>query len=283
MNVLLANYNTRGEPISIGDPVIFCYATEIQRRQYKADFFKFVLSYDLNKLHDDKQFSHLNKENWLPTISELVKIPLLFNTCSGVEIAPEVAGDYRGYTFYDMWKNTIQDYEIIQIPFTKAYSHTIEKIKTIFGNDYITINLRKNSRWGQHRNADLMKWKELINNNHTKPFLFVGDHKNNFPELTFCENLVWIKDEFHTNLFEDFLIVDSAALHIGSSSGINTSRMLQNKLSVAVNWDGQPEWYGPKSTVDDNETTVGGRDQFKMIREFNSNTVNKYIERVYHG
>lgn len=85
----------------------------------------------------------------------------------------------------------------------------------------VTVNLRNNKLFHQHRNSDVAAWKGLFdycNGRYPVTFVITCALAEVAEELRACPNVLFAKDQ-HTTIVQDLALIRHSIFHIGASSG----------------------------------------------------------------
>lgn len=114
--------------------------------------------------------------------------------------------------------------------------------ESVGSNLPVTVNLRNNRIFHNHRNSDLNEWLAFFNHcNGRYPVTFViacsADEVD--PRFRSCANVVVAKD-YHTTLIQDLTLIRFSAFHMGASSGPAALTLFTGKPYLVVNCDMLP-------------------------------------------
>jgi len=242
-------------PMSVGDPLLFVEALSILKLENNADAVDIAIIYDKDNPAGKSRRSNITKENaqdyfidFLPlfSMSPYLGSVLQFNERKELDlylknnlehyivfpsINKHLGETYnysdRGFSHIDMLSDFYEKYRYIphirigEQNLSWAYSFYLEHLT----KKQIPIVLSlKNTTHSTERNADLESWLGFIQRCKKDypqiKFIQVGLRGEEFDEIRACSNVIIAKD-FATTLFEDFALTRSAALYMGTISGIS--------------------------------------------------------------
>ncbi|MGC3996945.1 MAG: hypothetical protein QM767_05215 [Anaeromyxobacter sp.] len=139
---------------------------------------------------------------------------------------PRAAIEARRYMYYDILQAVHRHHQagrpIPRLCFSEATAAWARRFlaEQAPGLVPITVNLRGNRRFHDHRNSDLAAWRALFVSCEPLPVRFfvtcaaaeVDD------ALRRCTNVVYAKDA-HTDVIQDLALIRHSAFHVGASSG----------------------------------------------------------------
>lgn len=263
---LLIIYDTSSQPLSIGDIIIFHAASLALCDKYQCKSVDFVLLYDpLDPVSSDKTYSAINSENVFYYLSAVLPISQINQLLGSVMVLNSknllskfIVDNAEAYEVWPpSWRLASRDYlyyEIFDNIIYKTYKESGEKIRLIcrsflldWAENYflesicphipVTVNIRNNSAYQQHRNANLDAWYQFFLHCETRyPIKFIiicsqSEVDESFRKLS---NVIYSKD-IGAGIEQELALIQSSALHMGVGSGPISMAWFGDKPYLMVN------------------------------------------------
>ena len=263
------------QPYSIGDFLLYLMGSMIAAETAGVEKVDLFILSDLSRPHADPVLrAWVNTQNHhdrLMSILPLVELHPRLGSIFVFDSAPELKAYLtKAGAGYQLWPSGAKLQEYLSYDILKMVKAYHERCGTIpqfqFGPQLeywaqaflrqhagalvpITVNLRNNPSFGNHRNYVLPAWRDFFERcQNCVPVKFVitcaasevDASLRNLPNVVFAK-------EHHTTLLQDFSLIRSAAFHIGSSSGPATLVMFLRQPYHIFNNDmlpHLPRWEG---------------------------------------
>jgi hypothetical protein len=244
------------------------------RSKYQCKSIDFVLLYDpMDPITSDKTYSDVNSENVFYYLSSVLPISQINQFLGSVmvlnskdllskfivdnsetyEVWPSAwrfsSRDYLYYEIFDkiiyrFYKESGQRIKLICRPFLLDWAK-IFFLENVYPEIPVTINIRNNSVYQQHRNANLDAWYEFFLHCKTAyPVKFIiicsqSEIDERFRELS---NVVYSKD-IGAGIEQELALIQCSALHMGVGSGPISMAWFADKPYLMVNTKYPPGYF----------------------------------------
>lgn len=271
---ILIVYDLASQAFAIGDILIFQEASLVLRRLHDVDFIDFALVYNSEEpimapvykslINKTSIHSHLN--NIIPVlhVNPYIGSVFIFNSHDSIyKFLLDNMQNYfvwpsaklfgsKDYLYYKIFNEILWDYfySMGDIPSLSVRSHTL-----IWANEFIsrhvypsvpvTIQIRNNRLFAQHRNLDLVPWINFFadaNKKYKVIFIIICALSEVDDRLRKCPNVIIAKD-YHTGVDQDLALIQAAAIHMGAASGPGSMALFSRKPFLLVNHDLVFSWY----------------------------------------
>lgn len=263
---LLLIYDTSSQPLSIGDIIIFQAASLALRSKHQCTSVDFVLLYDpLNPISSDKTYSEINGENVFYYLSSVLPISQINQFLGSVMVLNSkdllskfIVDNSEDYEVWPpSWRFASRDYlyyEIFDKVIYKFYEETGQRIKLIcrpfliqWAQDYffknitpkipVTINIRNNPAYQQHRNANLDAWYQFFlycETAYPVKFIIICSQSEIDERFRNLSNVIYSKD-IGAGIEQELALIQCSALHMGVGSGPISMAWFGDKPYLMVN------------------------------------------------
>jgi len=112
----------------------------------------------------------------------------------------------------------------------------------VFPQIPVTVQIRNNPSSEPHRNSNMESWLQFFHfckDKYPVKFIVVCSISEVDPRLRECPNVILAKDH-HTGIEQDLVLIQTAAIHTGASSGPSAVAMFNSKPYLIVNMDLDP-------------------------------------------
>ena len=267
-NNLLLIYDLETQPFSVGDLLIYQILATIAKDLQKYSSINLAIIFnEKNPTPSDKAFKSINKKNFRNNLISLLPIPFISNYIDELHIfnskykfqnyLSAISEDTetfpsglkfkltREYLYYSIFDEMIFPYYLSEgkVP-ELIFSDYLNNWAKLFFNKNgpnkvpITVNLRNNKFFQEHRNSDFNCWLEFFKyaNHHygiVQFFIICAESEidQRFRELT---NVTIVKD-LNTRLDEELALIKNAAIHLGASSGPALAAWFGSKPYLIMN------------------------------------------------
>lgn len=273
---ILAIYDTSSQPFSVGDLLLFQEASLVLAQKHQVDIVDFAIVYDpVNPASSDPVFAGtVTEDNVLYHVASLLPLAqvnhklgafFVFNSHEHLHrLIADNADRYhvwpsgwsmatREYlspiVFNDLLLEHYKEHNSIPLlscrPFLKDWTVNFYR-EHAYLQVPVTINIRNNKGWHQHRNSQLDSWLALFQYCETRypvKFVIICARAEIDERLRHCANVILAKDH-HTGVEQDMALIHGSAMHMGAGSGPATMAWFSNKPYLMVNTDYKPgEFY----------------------------------------
>jgi len=271
---LLAIYDLSSQPFSIGDILIIQEASLILKEKRNIDQIDFAIVFNQrNPAAPDVAFDSITEANVLYHLASVLPAAqinpylgslFIFNSHTHFhrfiadnsdyyDIWPS-AWDYtnKDYLYYSVFNEIVYDYyqEYRSIPRLPCRQFLIDDAcsfyyRHVWPDIPVTVQTRNNPIFGTHRNVHMESWIKFFEDcrgRYPVKFIIVCSHSEIDDRLRQCPNVLIAKD-FHTSVEQDLTLIHEAAIHMGSSSGMGTIALFNEKPYLIVNTDMDAKQY----------------------------------------
>lgn len=247
---LLAIYDLSVQPYSIGDVIVFLEGSLVMSELLGIDKIDMCFICDTDRPPTDPIFNKVlgnNKHFYnlfliLPLIQLNPRLSSIFvfdsysrmqqfisDNSEQYHIWPTIEQlERKEYTYYQIFHTLhnyyLQNHSIPQLIVGDALRSWADKFyqERVFPDLPVTVNLRNNSYFHEHRNADIdiwIKFFQYCENRYPVKFVIICAFSEIDERLRKPPNVIIAKD-YNTNVIQDLALIQSAAFHMGTSSGI---------------------------------------------------------------
>ena len=271
---LLLIYDTSSQPLSIGDIIIVQAASLALRSKYQCTSVDFVLLYDpLNPISSDKTYSEINEENVFYYLSSVLPISqinqflgsvmvlnskdllskFIIDNVETYEVWPSswrfASRDYLYYEIFDKiiyryYKESGQRIKLICRPFLLRWVENYF-IENIHPQVLVTINIRNNPAYQQHRNANLDAWYQFFHHCasvYPVKFIIICSQSEIDESFRNLGNVIYSKD-VGAGIEQELALIQYSALHMGVGSGPISMAWFGDKPYLMVNTKYPPGYF----------------------------------------
>ncbi|HEY0322893.1 MAG TPA: hypothetical protein VGC66_18200 [Pyrinomonadaceae bacterium] len=279
---LLMIYDLSSQPFSIGDILVFQEASLVLREREGLGEVDFALVYD----PESPKFSHpgfssITEENVLYHLASVLPAAqvnrhlgslFIFNSHHQLQHfihsnaeqysvwPPALKLAAKEYFYYTVFNDLLYGYYKVygRIPHLSCREFLFEWAEGfyeehVYPNVPVTVQVRNNKKIGANRNLNMDAWLEFFRYCEQKypvKFIVICSRSELDERLRSCPNVIVAKDEL-TGLEQDLALIQTAAIHMGASSGPGTMAIFGDKPYLLVNTDMVPEQY-KDTVVEDN-------------------------------
>jgi hypothetical protein len=271
---ILLIYDTSSQPLSIGDIIIVQAASLALLRKYQCESVDFVLLYDPSALiSSDQTYSEINNDNIFYYLSSVLPISQINQFLGSVMVLNSkelltkiIVDNAETYEVWpSSWRFASRDYlyyEIFDKVIYRYYKETGQRIRLIcrpfllrWAKDYflgnthpqipVTINIRNNQAYQQHRNSNLDVWYQFfLHCESLYPVKFIiicsqSEIDEKFRELS---NVLFSKD-IGAGIEQELALIQSSALHMGVGSGPISMAWFGDRPYLMVNTKYPPGYF----------------------------------------
>jgi hypothetical protein len=264
---ILAVYDTSSQPFSVGDLLIFQEASLVLCMKHQVEVVDFAIVYDpKNPASSDPVFAAtITQDNVLYHLASLLPIAqvnqnlgsvFVFNSHEHLQRYINDNAD-RYHVWPSGWKTATREYLSPAVFNDLLYSHFKEHgsiphlscrlfLKAWAEEFYrehvrpqvpVTVNLRNNKGWHQHRNSQLDSWIAFFQHCETRypvKFVVICARSEIDDRLRKCPNVMIAKDH-QTGVEQDMALIHTSAMHMGAGSGPASMAWFNSKPYLMVN------------------------------------------------
>jgi hypothetical protein len=263
---LLVIYDLTTQPFSMGDILVIQEASLVVREQYQLGQIDFVLLYDpAQPACADPAFASIDSENILYHVASVLPAAQvnphhgsLFAFNSPAQLLQFIADNV---TRYHIWPSVrrfrARDYNYLHVfndllhnhylkhgslprltcrPFLVDWAHEFYR-DHVFPAIPVTVQIRKNKIICPSRNLQIEYWLDFFRQCETDypvRFVIIGSRAEVDNRLRACSNVVVAKDQ-GTTVEQDLALIQTAAIHMGASSGPAMLAVFNPKPYLIVN------------------------------------------------
>lgn len=265
---LLLVYDLSSQPFSIGDILTFQEVGLVLRESEGLGEVDFALVFD----PESPKFSHpgfssITEENVLYHLASVLPAAqvnqhlgslFIFNSHHQLQHfirssaeqysvwppALKIAG--KEYFYYTIFNDLLYGYykKHGKIPYLRCREFLVEwaegfYAKHVYPNVPITVQLRNNKKFGVNRNLNIDCWLEFFRyceQKYPAKFIVICSRSELDERLRDCPNVIVAKDHL-TDLEQDLALIQTAAIHLGASSGPGMMAIFGDKPYLLVNTD----------------------------------------------
>jgi len=271
---ILLIYDTSSQPLSIGDIIIVQAASLALVTKYQCESVDFVLLYDpLDPISSDKTYSEINNENVFYYLSSVLPISQINQFLGSVmvlnskdlltKIIVDNAETYevwppswrfasRDYLYYEIFDKVIYGYykefgqriRLICRPFLLRWAKDYF-IGNVFPQIPITINIRNNQAYQQHRNSNLDAWYQFFLHCESKfpvKFIIICSQSEIDKRFRKLSNVIFSKD-IGAGIEQELALIQCSAFHMGVGSGPISMAWFGDKPYLMVNTKYPPGYF----------------------------------------
>ncbi len=263
---LLVVYDLSSQPFSIGDILIYQLASLVIREQHNLGLVDFALVYDPQRpANSDPSFAHITPENVLFHVASILPVAqvnpyhgslFLFNSHRQLKqfIAAHIGEYFVWPSAWRFWKRIYNYYEVLNniihnhfnrhgsIPQLSCRPFLLDWARTFYAEHAlpavpVTVQLRMNKNICTSRNVQLDCWLDFFRYceaHYAVKFVVVGAVSEVDERLRNCRNVL-IAKEHGTTVEQDLALIQTAAMHMGASSGPACMAMFNTKPYLIVN------------------------------------------------
>lgn len=262
---ILIIYDLSAQPFSIGDILLFQEASLVLREENGCADVDFAFVYDpthpappdpvLSSITEDNCIFHLASILPVAQVNPYLGSLFLFNSHAHIErfVADNTeryqvwpsAGAYisREYLYYRIFNELLADYyrKNNAIPSLQSRPNMLSWAlrflhEHVFPAIPVTVQLRRNSI-NPDRNSNYDIWLEFFascNKLYPAKFIVLCGESEMDERFKNCPNVLVAKD-FRTHIEQDLALINSAAIHMGASSGPGTMALFSSKPYLLIN------------------------------------------------
>jgi hypothetical protein len=263
---LLLVYDLSTQPFSIGDILICQLASLVIREQNNLGLIDFALVYDPQRpASSDPSFAHITPENVLFHVASILPVAqvnphhgslFVFNSHRQLKqfIGAHASEYFVWPSAWRFWKQTYNYYEVLNnlihnyyrqhgtIPHLSCRPFLVDWAKTFYAEHVqpavpVTVQLRKNKNICTSRNVEIDPWLDFFRyceRRYAVRFVIVGALSEMDARLRECRNVLIAKDH-GTTVEQDLALIQTAAMHMGASSGPSCMALFSDKPYLIVN------------------------------------------------
>jgi hypothetical protein len=271
---LLAIYDLSCQPFSIGDILVIQEASLVLRERHHLDTVDFAIVYDpKHPASSDPAYVSITERNVMYHLSSVLPVAQvnqhlgsLFVFNSHLHLQHFIADNAdlynvwppawkfagREYLYYTVFNDLLYNCynERGSIPHLACRRFLIDWAQAFYhGHVYpqvpVTVQIRNNKAFGTNRNLRLECWLEFFHyceKRYPVKFVVVCALVEIDDRLRQCPNVVIAKD-YHTGIEQDLALIQTAAIHMGASSGPGMIAVFNSKPYLLVNTDLVPHFY----------------------------------------
>jgi hypothetical protein len=265
---LLAIYDLRSQPFSIGDILMIQAASLIVREQKQLNFVDFALLYDpAEPTSADPSFSPINSDNILYHLASVLPVAQvnpfhgsLFVFNSPLQLNRFIADNADRYHIWpSAWRFSLKSYHFHHVFNDLVHNHfrqhgslprlTSRPFLADWARSFfrehadpqvpVTVQIRRNQSICVARNLNLECWLDFFRHceeNYPAKFVVICARSEVDERLRDCRNVVIAKDH-GTTIEQDLALIQTAAIHMGASSGPGMVAIFNTKPYLFVNCD----------------------------------------------
>jgi hypothetical protein len=304
------------QPISVGDFINFQAASTCLMEEHNLSKVDFVLIFDPKGKKNSPVFDHINEGNYfgyLSVIIDILKInrnlgsffvfnsheqfnEIFYDKISNYLVWPSfskfINKEYLNWTFFnevflDYYKkfNKIPTINFTQELYQDAMSFFSSNM--ISGHIPITINLRNNPHYGQHRNSIIHAWAHLFEycllKKYPVKFFVICSSSEIDPYLVHFNNVTFTKYQ-GARIDLELALIYFSSFHMGPPSGPLQVGFFNSKPYHQFGFDASPSDY--KGLIDEGDyfrySFSNKNQKVSKIRETNVSIIFEF-ERMYKG
>ena len=265
---ILIVYDTSSQPFSLGDILIAQEASLILCQRHGIQKVDFVVLFDPHSpASSDPVFKAINQENAFYHLASILPIAQVnpnlgsLMVLNSAEQLSRLITDNRDV--YEVWPSAwtqgTRQYLSPQIFNTLLHEHYqqhgsipqltcrpfLRKWATVFFETHaakrvpITVNIRNNKSFHQHRNSHLAAWTAFFadcEQRYPATFIVICALSEVEEQLRHLPNVVIAKEQ-GTSIEQDMALIQGAAIHMGVGSGPATMAWFNDKPYLMVNTD----------------------------------------------
>jgi hypothetical protein len=263
---LLVIYDTSSQPFSIGDILIIQEGSLALREKHSLGFVDFALVYDpKHPASADATFSSITEDNAVYHLASILPVAqvnqhlgslLLFNShrqlerfiadnADRYEIWPS-AWRYAGrdYLYYAVFNELLYEHyrrhgsipHLTCRPFLREWAAAFYRTHVV-PQVPVTVNVRNNPAFHQHRNLNLDCWMEFFDyceKRYPAKFVVICARSEIDDRLRARPNVLIAKDH-HTSIEQDLALIHASAIHMGAGSGPVSMAWFHDRPYLMVN------------------------------------------------
>lgn len=304
------------QPISVGDFINFQAASTCLMEEHNLSVVDFVLIFDPKEKKNSSVFDHINEGNYfgyLSVIIDILKINqnlgsfFVFNShdqfnqifhdkISNYLMWPSfskfINKEYLNWTFFN---EVFLDYhkKFNKIPTINFTQELYEDAMSFFSSNMIsghipiTINLRNNPHYGQHRNSIIHAWAHLFEycllKKYPVKFFVICSSSEIDTSLVHFSNVTFTK-YLGTRIDLELALIYFSSFHMGPPSGPLQVGFFNSKPYHQFGFDASPTDYKGLIDVGDyfRYSFSNKNQKVSKIRETNESIIFEF-ERMYKG
>lgn len=311
---MICDFNV--QPISVGDFINFQAASTCLMEDHNLSKVDFVLIFDPKGKKNSAVFDHINEGNYfgyLSVISDILKInrnlgsffvfnsheqfnEIFYDKISNYLVWPPfskfINKEYLNWTFFN---EVFLDYhkKFNKIP-TINFTHELyEDAMSFFSSNMldghipVTINLRNNPQYGQHRNSIIHAWAHLFEycllKKYPVKFFVICSSSEIDSSLVHFSNVTFTKYQ-GTRIDLELALIYFSSFHMGPPSGPLQVGFFNSKPYHQFGFDASPTDY--KGLIDEGDyfrySFSNKNQKVSKIRETNESIIFEF-ERMYNG
>lgn len=264
---VLVIYDTASQPFSVGDFLLFLEASLVLCHKHNVNIVDIALVYDSKNpassspvfagiVTDDTLMFHLASILPLAQVNQFLGSVFVFN-CQEQLQQHIIDNIDRYYVWPTGWQVSIREYLSPQVFNDLLYKHFKEhgeiphlacrpflkdwafSFYQQHANGYVpvTINIRNNKGWQQHRNSQLDAWLAFFKYceaRYPAKFIILCAHSEIDNRWFDCSNVIIAKD-YQTGVEQDMALIHTSAIHMGTGSGPTATALFSSKPYLIVN------------------------------------------------
>jgi hypothetical protein len=286
---ILVIYDTSSQPFSVGDLLILQEAALVLCDKHRVSTVDFAIVYDpQNPASSDPVFAQtVTEDNVLYHIASLLPLAqvnqnlgsfFVFNSHEQIQrfITDNVD---RYHVWPSGWRVATREYlsavifnDLLRDHYKQHHSipHLTCRLflQTWADNFYreqvgeivpVTINIRNNQAWHQHRNSQMDSWIALFQyceSQYPVKFIVICARSEIDDRMRKCGNVIFAKDHY-TSVEQDMALIATSAMHMGAGSGPATMAWFSNKPYLMVNTEYKTgEFYEHSDMIQQTESHI---------------------------
>ena len=272
-NRVLIIFDLTSQPFNIGDFILLQEVALILCYEHNFMFSDFAIIQDENSESNLVEFSKINDDNIIFHLNSILSIVQVNPNFGSLFLfnSKKQFNDFflKNENYYHTWPNRRSwlgnDYnyylalnDIIFKSYLKNGFIPILKprffligwvheffINNLFGFIPVTVNLRNNKLFGQHRNSNFEVWEKFLKyceNKYKVKFIIIGSMQEIDDRLKALKNVIYSK-AYNTTIELDLTLISESAFHIGAPSGPITMAWFSDKPYFMFSWDANLNLY----------------------------------------